>query len=102
MNTRAAYYVDCCGRAKATILHYGPLVTRHQQHRYEVAVGPLAPVMTRCPVCLGQAALVTIKVKQHFGEAPGCDARCLNGKTTCDCRCKGRCHGAGQCLCAVA
>lgn len=29
-----------------------------------------------------------------------CDARCLGGKKNCNCRCMGRCHGAGVCHCA--
>lgn len=28
-----------------------------------------------------------------------CDARCLNGRKKCNCKCRGRCHGAGVCSC---
>jgi hypothetical protein len=28
-----------------------------------------------------------------------CNGVCLNGKKTCDCKCRGRCHGAGKCFC---
>jgi hypothetical protein len=27
-----------------------------------------------------------------------CGAICTSGKRSCDCRCNGRCHGAGKCL----
>lgn len=100
-NTR--YYVECCGgRQNAKLSGRDPFVVRYRDERYEVPVGPLAPVMGRCVVCLGTAALVTISVKARFGGvAPKCDGRCLNGKTSCDCQCNGRCHGAGECRCAA-
>jgi len=30
-----------------------------------------------------------------------CSAVCLNGKRSCDCRCNGKCHGAGVCRCTA-
>jgi hypothetical protein len=30
-----------------------------------------------------------------------CGGACLNGKRSCDCQCRGRCHGAGTCQCGV-
>jgi hypothetical protein len=27
-----------------------------------------------------------------------CNGKCTSGKTSCDCRCMGKCHGAGRCL----
>lgn len=31
-----------------------------------------------------------------------CNGVCLNGKRSCDCKCRGRCHGAGKCYCGTA
>jgi hypothetical protein len=28
-----------------------------------------------------------------------CMSVCVNGSRTCNCRCQGRCHGAGKCYC---
>ena len=35
----------------------------------------------------------------HSGHSHKCDGSCLNGKHSCDCKCHGRCHGAGTCMC---
>jgi hypothetical protein len=31
-----------------------------------------------------------------------CAGACTSGKRSCDCRCAGRCHGMGRCLCGEA
>lgn len=28
-----------------------------------------------------------------------CNGQCINGKTSCDCKCRGKCHGADTCYC---
>ncbi len=43
--------------------------------------------------------VITMRKPKLHGEAPRCGGACINGKTSCDCRCNGRCHGAGQCFC---
>lgn len=103
--TKVAYYVECgdCGmRQVAKMSREQPWIVRNQQFRFDVPVGPLAPLMGECAVCGSAGKLTVIKVKARFGKsAPGCDGRCLNGKTSCDCQCNGRCHGAGECRCAA-
>lgn len=37
-------------------------------------------------------------VDRGMGTDKPCNGKCTSGKTSCDCRCKGRCHGAGRCL----
>jgi hypothetical protein len=100
----ARYFVECCDRAKAAVRPNGdPIVTRHSDQRYQVGIGPLSRTMARCSSCGGSATLVTIRLKARYGRpAPKCGGACLNGKTNCDCRCGGRCHGAGVCRCDVA
>lgn len=41
-----------------------------------------------------------IKVADPFTttNAKPCNGHCTSGKRSCDCRCNGRCHGAGKCL----
>lgn len=39
-------------------------------------------------------------VTRSGGAAPSaCGGRCTSGKRSCDCKCGGRCHGAGRCYC---
>ncbi len=57
-----------------------------------------------CPKCAKVGVIVAIEIRK---PAPGkgrseCSAACLNGKRSCDCRCFGKCHGAGTCKCEVA
>lgn len=38
-------------------------------------------------------------VNRGLGIAQGeCKGACLSGKRSCDCKCKGKCHGMGVCL----
>ena len=57
-----------------------------------------------------QSEVQAVKDAKHYGPARfieakstksgrRCSAVCTNGKIQCDCRCEGRCHGAGSCLC---
>ena len=62
----------------------------------------------RCARCDGaEHAVRRVEAKYHTaicvrmaGEAASkCDERCLRGKRVCNCKCMGRCHGAGFCAC---
>src|SRR5437764_12671834 len=44
----------------------------------------------------GQFRQITSKVHVTGTE---CRGVCINGKHSCDCKCRGRCHGAGTCYC---
>jgi hypothetical protein len=102
MNTVNRFYVECCERAKAAVGSDGlRIIRRYRDQRIDVPVGPLCRLMGRCSSCGADALMVAIKVRVRFsGEAaPRCGGACLNGKTSCDCQCKGRCHGAGVCRC---
>jgi hypothetical protein len=60
---------------------------------------PIQVSETRCSGCQGfDIRHVSIRVKAN-GNRGKCGGACLNGKTNCDCRCNGRCHGAGVCSC---
>lgn len=37
-------------------------------------------------------------VDRGMGTDKPCNGKCTSGKSSCDCRCGGRCHGAGRCL----
>lgn len=43
-----------------------------------------------------------VAVRLSFSRTRGCDGVCTSGKQSCDCRCAGRCHGAGKCYCEVS
>lgn len=46
--------------------------------------------------------IVSVGRKAQHGRGHQCDGRCLSGKRHCDCKCEGRCHGAGVCSCVTA
>jgi len=49
-----------------------------------------------CKDFTGTARIITISNgKDSYREE--CDNRCLNGKKSCGCRCKGSCHGMSTC-----
>jgi|SRR3990167_6495469 len=54
-----------------------------------------------CSGCGAEHPARTIQVPHVGSDHDGCDARCLNGKRDCSCRCQGRCHGLGSCRCAA-
>lgn len=58
-------------------------------------LGPDAVVF--CGTCDGPASPVRIKVRGNGISEKPCGGACLNGRTSCDCRCGGLCHGAGAC-----
>lgn len=58
-----------------------------------------------CPTCSRPAFLVAFELRDNPnkpGRKSECSAACLNGQRSCDCRCLGRCHGAGRCSCGAA
>jgi hypothetical protein len=58
--------------------------------------------ITTCRACRTTFVAPTVrnvKIRRGPVSSRGCDGACLNGKTSCNCRCKGRCHGAGECHC---
>jgi len=106
------YFVDCqpCGGRQAARLAHTvrptdvrPYLVVYHQQRYEVPVGPLARTIGACGTCGEAGLLITIQIRARgYGRpAPRCGGACLNGKTSCDCQCGGRCHGAGVCRCAA-
>lgn len=103
MKTR--YYIDCAtcgGRETAKMSSRAPWVARYADQRIDIRVGPLARTMGACGTCGEVGRLISITMRARFGgPAPKCGGSCLNGKTSCDCRCNGRCHGAGACRCAA-
>ena len=49
-----------------------------------------------CKDFTAQARTIIIsKVKDNFDAT--CDSRCLNGKKSCGCHCRGACHGQPNC-----
>lgn len=54
-----------------------------------------------CGTCgvVGHLRTITDRHAVATGARTKCGGACLNGKTTCDCACNGRCHGAGVCYC---
>ena len=60
----------------------------------EVSYRECASCKTRSP------RMVHINTRNaKSGRKTECGGACLNGKTSCDCKCNGRCHGAGECQC---
>jgi hypothetical protein len=57
----------------------------------------------RCPICGVDGVLIGIKIRNPVKGKPRtvCGGPCLNGQRSCDCRCYGRCHGAGTCQCGT-
>ncbi len=47
-------------------------------------------------------AVRNVTIRSGKTSTRGCDGSCLNGKTSCNCNCRGRCHGAGVCYCEGA
>jgi hypothetical protein len=61
------------------------------------------PAMALCSVCEvdGPLRSATIPIEKS-GSHEKCTRRCLEGKITCHCMCRGRCHSEGECYCEVA
>jgi len=59
--------------------------------------------ITTCKVCRTTwvaSSLRNVILRKGPVSTRECDGACLNGKTSCNCKCNGRCHGAGNCYCA--
>jgi len=52
-----------------------------------------------CNTTFVAASIRTITLRNGATSTRGCDGSCIHGKTSCNCRCQGRCHGAGACYC---
>jgi len=52
-----------------------------------------------CSKCKGFTATSRIITLIHGSSSvrDECDGRCLNGKHSCSCKCRGACHGQGNC-----
>jgi hypothetical protein len=61
---------------------------------------PEAPAAALCPTCLGFAPTRSITLRAGGGEGTRCGGTCLAGKRSCDCHCRGLCHGAAACVCS--
>jgi len=49
-----------------------------------------------CKDFTGTARIITLTVGKSAGKEE-CDNRCLQGKRSCGCKCKGACHGQQTC-----
>ena len=83
-------YGDCPVHGVAVELRSGGWDSRTGAHYYCYQCGPHHAVTN------ARRLDVPTRPRDRTTE---CDSRCLNGKVRCDCRCGGRCHGAGECLC---
>jgi hypothetical protein len=55
-----------------------------------------------CSTCGERGKIVRISLRKNLkGNPRGCNGSCLHGKTSCDCKCQGRCHGQSACRCAA-
>lgn len=118
--TKDSYWVDCatCGTKPAvtrpwrTAPEFGGelLESLVLVHRYgpwpegsDEARGLCSTILRGyafCSGCTQPTKLRKVRVpKSSSTKLHGCDGRCLNGKHSCECRCGGRCHGAGVCSC---
>lgn len=100
---------DCpaCGTRKVAFkehtVHtaYGP----KKQHKNQVREWSreTGRGLGQCAGCAQYVPAREVKTPRHLNAGQGhkCDGRCLNGKTSCGCRCAGFCHGAGACRCGT-
>ncbi len=95
-----AVWLSCavCGRSKPTV--YDKIVptrmggTDHQGFHAKI----------ECPKCGVAGELLTFDLRDNPRKPERkseCSGPCLAGKRSCDCRCRGRCHGAGVCSCGT-
>ena len=86
---------------------------------YEDTIDP--QIATRVLTCPGCGEIVRVELRGRMVSTPvgtahkrraieivvgrskvgRCNGLCLNGKRSCDCRCRGACHGRGQCGCGT-
>lgn len=96
----ASHWLDCatCGRAPVTF--EWRIQTARGLADGQVFVGLYRS--KTCQTCGAEGKVVSIKLRvNRKGNPRGCSGACLNGKTSCDCKCQGLCHGAGECRCAA-
>jgi hypothetical protein len=102
-------FADCptCGPGQPAArqridLGYGRQATRllgaysNQDARTRVWTG-----FVRCGTCnaddVPRREIKTTAGAAKYAVNP-CNGQCTSGKRSCDCRCGGKCHGAGRCL----
>ena len=74
--------------------------------------GPVAPkiktdrgfefAVAQCSVCDAQGEtlrMIAMRTPKRGTTGSKCGGACLSGRVSCDCQCRGRCHGAGVCAC---
>lgn len=94
--TGTGYFIWClCGRCnrhtKPALSPEGYVKTVSQER---------ATIITAlCGACNSCTPVVYVKNGHKRGPKGRCITACLEGKSTCDCQCNGRCHGAGVCYC---
>lgn len=95
--TGTGFYLWCdcatCGRTKPHLTAQGFVQSVAQD-------GPRI-LSAYCGTCLAVAPIVYVKNGHKRGAYGRCITSCLQGRSTCDCQCNGRCHGAGVCSCEV-
>ena len=53
-----------------------------------------------CGVCKTDGPLREAIIPiEKSGSHERCTRKCINGKSNCNCGCRGRCHGEGRCYC---
>jgi len=96
--TGTGYYLwaDCptCGRSKPHLTAQGFVEVASQQGARILS----AP----CGACLSVVPIIYVRNGHTRGAQGRCITACLEGRKTCDCKCNGRCHGAGVCSCEEA
>ena len=76
----------------------GPLEMPYEHTSIRYGTETLMLPIWKCPVAT-KVREVKVPVKGYGAILHECDGRCLSGKHFCQCKCGGRCHGAGSCSC---
>lgn len=87
-------YTECCRSEIVTGEEEVPGIFWNEGKTVTVSYRACASCGARSP----RRVYVTTR-KTRSGGKSECGGACLNGKTSCDCKCNGRCHGAGRCQC---
>lgn len=84
-------------------------VTQWVTDAYPIRPGPggrrvAGVALVVCSGCKDYVSARTIKRCTSHADKPleECGGACLSGKRNCSCRCQGRCHGLGRCVCGNA
>jgi hypothetical protein len=95
------YWADCakCGPGQLPQTYGARFPTRSVDARSIITRGYVAS--GACSKCGDEVALRTTKASCSHADKPReeCGGACLGGKRTCSCRCGGKCHGLGICVC---